>query len=142
MSAKWNYYVNLHPIKTVKKGGGTFSLKKPTESKQTSKDPELRVMAFNRADANSIKESVEKGGTVKAEIEKTLSPERTVTATQRITGSLRSEQYVEHDELRDNINSVLPQTQAILPDVPSEKIFVDTQEEQETREDSKEPKDE
>ena len=69
-----------------------------------------------------------------AEIAKTLSPECTVTATQRITGSLRSEQYVEHDELRDNINSVLPQTQAILPDVPSEKIFVDKQDEQEDSE--------
>ena len=134
---KYDYYVDVYPKKvTEAKSSGLFRVR--SKKKTTfSKEPELRIEAFDRADANKQKANIEKVG-AKAKVEKVLGPERTVTAVQRITGSLRAEQNVNHDELRKNINTALPTSAALLPKVPTEEIFRESPPRVETKEEEQE----
>lgn len=119
---KYDYYVNVYPKKVTETKSSSF-FRMSTKKKTTlSKEPEIRIQAFDKADANKQKANIEKSG-AKAEVQQVLGPERTVTAVQRVTGSLRSEKDVNHDELRKNINSALPSSAAIVPKVPTEEIF-------------------
>ena len=130
---KYDYYVDVYPKKVTETKSSSFFRMRSKKKTTVSKEPELRIEAFDRADANKQKENIEKTG-AKAKVEKILGPERTVTAVQRITGSLRAEKDINHDELRKNINNTLPSSAAIVPKVPTEEIFRESPPRVETKE--------
>ena len=130
---KYDYYVDVYPKKVTETKSSSFFRMRSKKKTTVSKEPELRIEAFDRADANKQKENIEKTG-AKAKVEKILGPERTVTAVQRITGSLRAEKDINHDELRKNINNTLPSSAAIVPKVPTEEIFKESPPQVETTE--------
>lgn len=134
---KYDYYVDVYPKKVTETKSSSFFRMRSKKKTTVSKEPELRIEAFDRADANKQKENIEKTG-AKAKVEKILGPERTVTAVQRITGSLRAEKDINHDELRKNINNTLPSSAAIVPKVPTEEIFKESAPQVETTEEEQE----
>ena len=134
---KYDYYVDIYPKKVTETKSSSFFRMRSKKKTTVSKEPELRIEAFDRADANKQKENIEKTG-AKAKVEKILGPERTVTAVQRITGSLRAEKDINHDELRKNINKTLPSSAAIVPTVPTEEIYKESPPQVETTEEEQE----
>ncbi len=139
MARKYDYYVNVLPKKEKEtKVKSFFRIGKSKKTTSFSKEPEVRFQAIDQAEASKIKKDLEKGGNVKAEVQKVLGPERTVTVTQRVTGSLRAEPDVNHDELRKNVNNALPTSSALLPKVPTEEIYKESAPAVEVREEDKE----
>ena len=138
MSRKHDYYVNIHPKKEAEtKTKSFFSAGKTKKKVSFAKEPEARIQGFDKANAFKVKKDIEATGS-KAEVQKVLGPERTLTVTQRVTGSLRSEPDVNHDELRKNLNKALPTSSAIIPTVPTEEIYRESAPGVETKEEKDE----